>query len=94
MKFTEFFFRQGEAAKRLTIFAEKNEGSEFFFRQGEAYEIGFTFFSRFSPLREKAKRGRLRTKMKNFAVKNIRNGKVRRPERHVKNRRCLWKIVR
>ena len=26
---------RGEAAKRLTIFAEKNEGTEFFFRQGE-----------------------------------------------------------
>ena len=35
MKFTEFFFRQGEAAKSLTIFAEKNEDTEFFFRQGE-----------------------------------------------------------
>nr|DAO69445.1 MAG TPA: hypothetical protein [Caudoviricetes sp.] len=27
--------RQGEAAKRLTIFAEKNEGSEFFSGKGK-----------------------------------------------------------
>ena len=38
MKFTEFFFRQGEAAKRLTIFAEKMKFTEFFFRQGEGMQ--------------------------------------------------------
>ncbi len=32
---SEILCRQGEAAKSLTIFAEKNEDTEFFFRQGE-----------------------------------------------------------
>ena len=39
MKFAEFFFRQGEAAKRLTIFAEEMKAPNFF-RQGEALERG------------------------------------------------------
>ena len=42
MKFTEFFFRQGEAAKRQTIFASLCAST---MRQGEALEQGRQFLT-------------------------------------------------
>ncbi|MFR2462303.1 MAG: hypothetical protein ACLTAN_10690 [Christensenellaceae bacterium] len=38
---------QGEAAKRLTIFAEKNEGSEFFSGKGKPMKQALHFFRAF-----------------------------------------------
>ncbi len=80
MKFAEFFFRQGEAAKRLTIFAEKIKFSVFFSGKRKSREQGANFdFKQFVTIRYEtrdARRTSCYTRNEQNIVSAIKNAKL------------------
>ena len=80
MKFAEFFFRQGEAAKRLTVFAEKKLKFSVFFQARKSREQGANFdFKQFVTIRYEtrdARRTSCYTRNEQNIVSAIKNAKL------------------